>query len=376
MLGSSITALALLRAAHALRQSTTIVDLHRGIATRSRTGRKIILDSRNDASILNILSNLAEEQPSFLIADSDNWLRFIQLHRSELESVFLEVLHPPTSVLSVCLDKTQFYDWCREENILTPTQYLLRHDGSLLPPPKFPLLVRPNKTIRNSKSPIPKAVEAQSNVELQYWLEMYSRERVAPHISESLLNRRAKQLSICIVRDRKGQSRSCVTEKLRPTPEQLGVGSHVAVTVNADVEAMARLAIEKLDYYGICECEIMVVEDEAYFIEINARPWLQFGLAEKAGCDFLRFLLLGDCENHPSPKQGLRWLFFSPDFYYCMSRDDGLVTQGRLSFPRYLLSLISVNVYAIWSYKDPLPFFYHLFSFAKDLLTRNVRPFR
>ena len=59
------------------------------------------------------------------------------------------------------------------------------------------------------------------------------------------------------------------------------------------VEQLARNAIERLDYFGIGEAEILRDKQtgEDYLIEINARPWLQYALAPASNHDFLGLVL-------------------------------------------------------------------------------------
>ena len=77
VLGSSLTALAIVRAAKALGISSILFDTRRGIAFDSRHPMPIHCPSGNDELLLQQLEAVASKESAALIADSDGWLRFI-----------------------------------------------------------------------------------------------------------------------------------------------------------------------------------------------------------------------------------------------------------------------------------------------------------
>ena len=149
-----------------------------------------------------------------------------------------------------------------------------------------------------------------------------------------------------------------VAEKLRSFPEQCAGGTYVILSAQDDVLSLATRAIEALDYFGIAEVEILRddITGECFLIEINARPWVQLGLAQKAGLDFLGFVLgRADAQGVPASPRPLRWLNFEADVYGCLSRDIGAVRRGRLTLNDYLRSFFAANTFAVWDPADPKP---------------------
>ena len=61
--------------------------------------------------------------PTWLIATSDAWLRFLVAHRTILERHFEAILHPCNRALAICLEKGRFARWCVENGIPTPAGY-------------------------------------------------------------------------------------------------------------------------------------------------------------------------------------------------------------------------------------------------------------
>lgn len=361
VLGSTLTALAIIRAAKTLGLNCTLVDTKRGIAFDSRHQTPICCPSATEEDLLQQLKKVASKARTALIAENDAWLRFIVRHRQALQSMFASILHPNSRSIELCLDKSLFLDWCKDKGFAAPRHYGLEAASKLLPSEESPLLLRPETTRHDLGKSVPKAIEVRSRVELDRWLTHFAAAGVKPSIAESLLRPNIRQYSVGLAREFSGRIRSMVGEKLRSYPEQCAGGTYVILSAQDDVLSLATRAIKTLDYFGIAEVEILRDDrtGECFLIEINARPWVQLGLAQKAGLDFLGFVL-GRADTHagvavkPRP---LRWLNFEADVYGCLSRDNGAVWRGRLTLGEYLRSVFAANVFAIWDATDPQPFF-------------------
>ena len=372
VLGTTLTGLAVVRSAHAAGVVCSLVDIRLGIASRSRLARTHFVDRADHSATLATLRQLAGDAPCALIADSDSWLRFILAHRETLESIFSVVLHPDQRALQICLDKNTFLDWCAEAGFSAPRRYSIQADGSLTPAAEFPLLIRPQTTRHESGIDVPKAVEARDQAALEYWLERFASVGVEPAVGQSLLRPGIRQYSIGVARNREGVVRTIVLEKLRSYPEQCAGGTFVVSSEQPAVEAWVRRVVATLGYFGIAEVEVMYdgASGESFLIEINARPWTQFALAERAGCNFLGFLLWG--QEKRTASSVLRWLNFEADAYGCLSRSTGVVRQGRLGMREYLASVLSANVFAVWDRSDPGPFLHALARLAGQQFRRLV----
>lgn len=360
VLGSSLTALAIVRAAKALGLSSVLFDMRRGIAFDSRHPMPICCQGGDDEILLQQLEAVASKESAALIADSDGWLRFVVRCRPALESMFASVLHPGSRSIELCLDKSLFLDWCVGNGFAAPRRYGVEAASTLQPSPECPLLLRPEITRHELGKSVPKAIEVRSSAELDRWLAQFAGAGVTPSIAQSLLRPGIRQYSVGLARDRNGRIRSMVGEKLRSYPEQCAGGTYVILSAQDDVLSLATRAIEALDYFGIAEVEILRDDNtgECFLIEINARPWVQFGLAQKAGLDFLGFVMgQAGAQGVSRSPRSLRWMNFEADIYGCLSRDIGAVRRGRLTLNDYLRSLFAANTFAVWDSADPRPFF-------------------
>jgi len=299
VLGSDVTALAVVRDAYHLGVSSVVVDNRPGLATASRFAHAEVHAAARTADLVPRIRALAERAPSALLATSDVWLRALVAHRDELCASGMDILHPDNASLEVCLDKRRFAAWCADA-----------------------------------------------------WLP-------SSRLEESLLRRHLQQFSVGAAVSASGVM-TVVARKLRPPPDARAVGSLVEATEQPDIERLARRVLSALDYHGIAEVEILRDADssEAFLIEVNARPWLQFALAAARGRDLLAFALerRASARGAPTPQipHKALWLDFRNDLRVCFG-EHGLVRTGRLGFGAYLRSVAHANVFARWSLSDPLP---------------------
>jgi predicted ATP-grasp superfamily ATP-dependent carboligase len=355
ILGSSLTALAVARDAHDLGLAPVIIDAQRGVACHSRWVRPVVLprDTTDAHTLQRVLASA--KAGDYLIATSDTWLRFVIANRKELEAVFRAVLHPPNGALEICLDKGKFGAWCAAQGIPSPRAWFVG-DGprprELVPP----LLVRPASTGHAGESSgLPKAVDVLNEADLELWLQKFAAKRTAAVVSESLLHSPLTQFSVPFVRAT-DTFEVFVARKVRPAPKHCSVGSYVELAPQPDVERLARRGASELDYFGIGEAEILRDDSTGrlFMIEINARPWLQYGLAPASGHDFLG-VLVGKPRAMQRVTDGRRWIDFDSDVFGAFSSSVGAVRRGELGLGSYLLSLLRANVYARFDLRDPMP---------------------
>ncbi len=362
ILGSTITALAVARDAAAHGLAPSIVDTCDGIAFRTRSADAHLLPNADDVAVVEHLVRLARQTRSLLVATGDVWLRFIMRHRMVLEGDFEAVLHPDNVSLEICLSKVDFARWCRAHALDAPAAWLVGEESR---PAELhlPVMIRPAETLHGRESlGLPKAVEARTEAELQTWLERFAGAGIRVLVTESLLAEPVVQYSVPASRSN-GRMQTFVARKTRPAPENCSVGTYVELCPHPEVEALARRALDTLDYFGIAEVEVLHVPrtGRSYLIEINARPWLQYALGPASGHDLLG-LVTGRPAISPRAERkiGVRWIDFRSDLFACWSRSVGLVRNGKLGLGAYLRSLARANVFALFAWSDLRPWIAHV----------------
>lgn len=357
ILGSTLTALALVRHCRSLGLACDVVDTKAGPAAASAIPKVTLLRKSTGSETLDSVKALARPKRSALVADSDAWLRWVTSFRAELETEFEEILHPSNEVAATCLDKSAFLRWCQRNDLPVPRLYSIS-DSRDLRETTYPVLVRPTETRHGVPSNLPKAVEIQSDAELELLLAQYESEGAYATICESLLRPRVKQFSVGVVRNRSGNVRAIVAEKVRPPADWCAGGTYVVTSHDDEVHELAVSAANKIDLFGIAEVEILRDEDsqELFLIEINPRPWVQYSLAWRSGFDFLTFILTPQSYSvENETKSGRRWICFKDDAYVALSRSGGMVRRQEVTVRQYCSDLLRANVYAYWSIVDPQP---------------------
>ena len=361
ILGASTTGLAVARDAHRHGLCPVVIDLEDGPGLHSRWVKAIDVSSATEAARIERVMSLGGPQVA-LIATSDRWIRFLIDHRPLLGSSYGLIVQPVNPTLEVCLDKMAFSEWCTASGLPSPAAWV---PGRGLRPAslRFPLLLRPVRTVHGGPGPdVPKAVQARSEAELAYWLEKFAASRVVPLVSESLLGRSLEQHSAPFAK-RDGEVLIFTARKVRPPAELCQTGTCVQLSMDERIEQLARAAIQRLDFFGIGEIEILrdMQTGQDYLIEINARPWLQYALAPASNHDFLGLVLgLRPVSDKVAVRAGRTWVDLYQDLFVAFSRSIGMVRHGRLGLFTYLRSLARCNVFALFDWRDLRPFLWSL----------------
>ena len=130
----------------------------------------------------------------------------------------------------------------------------------------------------------------------------------------------AHEVSVWAVRFSDGSFDGVCARQRWKHPSRGGTSSHVAIEprMMSLLLPVARTVLREIDYVGLCELEFIVEETSEgarpWLIEINARPWLQYGLAHRAGLpaasDTFRMLTEPGwtAERHERGSEELHWV--------------------------------------------------------------------
>src|SRR5690606_10265865 len=116
---------------------------------------------------------------------------------------------------------------------------------------------------------------------------------IAATISEALVTQTLIQLSVGAARNRRGEVRTFLAGTVRPPSYRCAGGTLVPPVEVEGIENLAREVLDRLDYFGVAEVEILHDSSTARsaVVEVDARPWLQFGLPFACGLDLIRHAL-------------------------------------------------------------------------------------
>jgi predicted ATP-grasp superfamily ATP-dependent carboligase len=356
MLGTSLTALAVARVAARAGYEVVLLDERRGPATETRLARFRLMESAEPDVVCAHVREEARQAGAVLLADSDRWLRFVGPNFAALQACGVTVLHPQPAQIAICLDKSQFLRWCEREGLAAPRLYEPGTGAEARL--QYPLMIRPEASLHAVTTSLPKAREVPDAASLEQWLGEFAAAGVKATVCESLVSPRVRQFSVGAARNRRGEVRLFLAEKARPLADRCAGGTFVRpVADNAHVAQLARQTLNRLDYFGVAEVEILYDESTGRIglIEVNARPWLQFTLPYACGEDLLAHALERPATRRPAGKRHA-WLSFHADLLQCFSRSTGMYKGGEITFGDYLRSWSAADVYLLWDPRDPGPF--------------------
>ena len=368
ILGGSLTSLALIRNAHSLNLLPVLFSNSNEISTHSQLSKLVLVDNSAEQAFSLIQQQSLLFTKVFLIASSDEWIRFIISFRRQIENLGIEILQAENSILDICLNKIKFNEWAIKEKLPVPEMFAVPDLNAsnlkkVLDEFPYPLVARPSITRHfDANHLLLKAQNIFTANQLESCLRKFKAAEISPIITQSLVPFESIQYSVAVVR-KDNEVRSFVAEKIRPSIDGFSTGTFVSLSPSKDVEALARLTLDRLNYYGMAEVEILKRPDtgELFLIEINARPWLQYMLAWRSNHDFLRFLIkknsyICDLER----KTGFHWIYFNSDFFVTFSNSIGTVRNGKLRLHEYLYTLMKANVFACFFWRDLRPFYVSL----------------
>ena len=150
---------------------------------------------------------------------------------------------------------------------------------------------------------------------------------------------------------------SMMTHNKRSHPLQLGKSSTYVETIDLPIiERRAQSFLCAINYYGLVELEFRLDprDGEYKLLDVNARTWGYHALGPVAGVDFPRMLFedqLGKPVEPARAEPGKSWIRLATDLPVGIAG----VVWGQLRFRKYLKSILSLNVEAVFSVDDPLP---------------------
>jgi predicted ATP-grasp superfamily ATP-dependent carboligase len=301
-----------------------------------------------------------------LFPTRDDDLVFLDRYRSQLEPYFSLVM-PDSEVLEACLNKWQTYEWAVKTGVAAPRAWTFEDAKGLeriIGEVTYPCVLKAvaahhwrkggNWELVGARKAIAIASPAELRAEYNAIAKADSRALIQEMVGgpdDRLL------IAACYMSKKARWVAGFNTQKVLQIPEGFGTGCIVQSVARPEIfEPTARL-LEAMNYSGVAEVEYKFDDatGEYKLIEINPRPWDQHRLGNAAGVDLM---YLAYCEHAGLPMPavsasvpGHKWI-----------AEDTFVTaavrspwQRAPKFSTLLRLGRGKRIYAIWSWKDPLP---------------------
>jgi predicted ATP-grasp superfamily ATP-dependent carboligase len=153
---------------------------------------------------------------------------------------------------------------------------------------------------------------------------------------------------------------SVVVNRIRQNPMTFGNSTTFAITCNQpQIVAAAEKILSLTNYTGLAEIEFMYdgPTDSFKFLEINPRAWKWHSITNALGFSFINAFADYTNKGVVSPSHltnhKVAWVERLSDFAVIFKE----VARGRMSLKDAMNTYQNTKEFAVWSSKDPLPFF-------------------
>lgn len=209
-----------------------------------------------------------EKYKPIIITSGDGISVFIDQHKDELEKIFIIPGTSKKGVLEKYTDKNTMTELATELSILCPKSIYCQWDSNI-DKVNFPCLIKPSHQKPGHYNEF-KFKICNTKSELQNTLNFVRKD------SEFILQdyiKKEKDLLIYGARLRDGKTVFAGT-LIKDRLAYCGSGSHGVLISNIPTyidKAKMAIFLEKIDYYGLFSFEYGLVENKAYFFEVNLR---------------------------------------------------------------------------------------------------------
>ncbi len=335
--------------------------------SRTNVCKDILFANTGETEVIELLETLgsALNQKAMLIPCLDQTVLLISRHRSRLEAWY-HIALPVPDVVEMMMDKVSFYTYAQKEGFPIP-QTLFLHSrtdaekaAKTLP---YPCILKPP----NSKSPLwlknthLKAFKVSNEKEFLAHYDHYHRWTDIMIAQEWVEGTDADLFSCNCYFDANSQPIvTFISRKIRQWPPETGE-TCLGQECRDDVVLRETVRLfQSVGYYGLGYVELKRdIRTGKYFImEPNiGRPTARSAIAEASGVELL-YAVYCDAIGRPLPAnldqkyQGVKWIHLRRDLqstlYYWR--------RGTLTLKEWWRSWRGHKIYALFSWRDPVPF--------------------
>lgn len=296
-----------------------------------------------------------------LFPNNDETVKLLSIHREELSGFYRNPV-PPWETTRKFYIKKNAYEIAENISIPIPRMYRGEKLQEFLDQDlRFPLVLKPSFKENYFPKTKKKAVRVKDRETfIQEYTNMTAIIPPSEVVVQEMVEGGTKNLfSFVCFFDGKESVAGMSAKRLRQHPMDFGQATTYAVSSHMpELGEMATKLLREIGYYGLAEVEFMKDEKDGLFkfLEINGRPWGWHTLAKASGINLpfnlFQHMTGGMVENSPQI-EGVKWIRLITDIPTVMKE----ISAGRMGFLDYITSLKGKREFAVFSTRDPLPFF-------------------
>lgn len=320
-----------------------------------------LLDETKEKMLVDFLMNLSEDlNDSIILPTNDAVVYALSKYRDILSKKFI-VFVAPINTLLYAYNKERSLKICKKVGIPIPkTIFSQEIDEVNFNTLKYPVLIKGIVGHRFCKTVGKKAILAKSENELKEEINFVEAKiSINEAMIQEVISMKTNDVYSFGSYSKNGNIVGFwIGHKLREHPKVFGTGNAAKSKYVSQVEDYSRKFLKEIKYSGISEIEFIYDhrDDDFKFIEMNARSWLQIGLANRCGINLPLLLYKDAIGEKIQPINGFKedvvWVHFWPDIIMALKG----ILSGNLSFDEYLSTLKSEKDFCVLSRDDPLPF--------------------
>jgi D-aspartate ligase len=328
---------------------------------QGRTINNLMLSNDSFADYLIELASTRDLTGWVLYPNNDETVKLLSLNRDRLASHYRNPV-PPWETVRKFYIKRIAYEIAERLPIPIPRMYRGENIDDLLGQDvKFPVVLKPGFKENFYAATKKKAVKVNDRESLIKEYKSMSQYIISSEIVvQELITGGPKNLySYAAFFDGERVVAGMSARRSRQHPMDFGKATTFAESVSIpELKIMATKILKAIGYYGLAEVEFMKDEKDGQlkFLEINGRPWGWHTLAKASGVN-LPFMLFqhmtGGSIEAKEPREGVKWVRLMTDIPTVLKE----LLAGRMSVGEYLKSLRGKKEFAVFSLKDPIPFF-------------------
>lgn len=255
--------------------------------------RQVVTPLIYDKEYIPFLLNYCKENKIDLVVSLfDVDLMMLAIHKGEFEKLGTKVLVSDSSVIDICNDKWNTYEFCKKNDINAPKTFKNINDvrnALKLGDVKFPIMVKPRWGMGSIA-----VFEACDEEELEVFYKKVKREIFDSYLKyESEVDKEecvlfqekmcGQEFGLDIIHDM--EKNHCLTVVRKKMAMRSGETDCAMVMKNSVVEDFGTYVGAQLGHIGNLDMDVFVVDEKPYLLELNARFGGGYPFSHFAGVD-------------------------------------------------------------------------------------------